>query len=79
MKIAYIPEDAPFNEDQRAWISGFLAGLHSRVAMNMTAPPPVTGDAAPEAEDLIKTDAPDELQPHVPDQATPPAGASTDD
>ena len=45
MKIAYIPEDAPFNEDQRAWISGFLAGLHSRVAMNMTAPPPVAGDA----------------------------------
>ncbi len=45
MKIAYIPEDAPFNEDQRAWISGFLAGLHSRVAMNMTAPPPVTADA----------------------------------
>ncbi|AQA02773.1 sulfite reductase subunit alpha [Mycobacterium sp. MS1601] len=44
MKIAYIPEDAPFNEDQRAWISGFLAGLHSRVAMNMTAPPPVTGE-----------------------------------
>ncbi|CAN5505120.1 sulfite reductase flavoprotein subunit alpha [soil metagenome] len=44
MKIAYIPEDAPFNEDQRAWISGFLAGLHSRLAMNITAPPPVTAD-----------------------------------
>jgi sulfite reductase (NADPH) flavoprotein alpha-component len=44
MKIAYIPEDAPFNEDQRAWISGFLAGLHSRLAMNIAAPPPVTAD-----------------------------------
>lgn len=44
MKIAYIPEDAPFNEDQRAWISGFLAGLHSRLAMNVAAPPPVVGD-----------------------------------
>lgn len=44
MKIAYIPEDAPFNEDQRAWISGFLAGLHSRLAMNMSTPPPVTSD-----------------------------------
>lgn len=40
MKIAYIPEDAPFNEDQRAWLSGFLAGLHSRLAMNLAAPPP---------------------------------------
>ncbi|WP_019972697.1 sulfite reductase flavoprotein subunit alpha [Mycobacterium sp. 141] len=46
MKIAYIPEDAPFNEDQRAWISGFLAGLHSRLAMNLSAPPPATTDTA---------------------------------
>ncbi|MDF2822963.1 MAG: CysJ [Mycobacterium sp.] len=44
MKIAYIPEDAPFNEDQRAWISGFLAGLHSRLAMTMTPPPPAASD-----------------------------------
>lgn len=47
MKIAYIPEDAPFNEDQRAWISGFLAGLHSRLAMNVaTTPPPATTEGA---------------------------------
>jgi len=47
MKIAYIPEDAPFNEDQRAWLSGFLAGLHSRLAMNLAAPPPAaTADLA---------------------------------
>ena len=44
MKIAYIPEDAPFNEDQRAWISGFLAGLHSRLAMNIATPPPAIAD-----------------------------------
>ncbi|MDG4663730.1 sulfite reductase subunit alpha [Mycobacterium sp. 236(2023)] len=44
MKIAYIPQDAPFNEDQRAWLSGFLAGLHSRLAMNMAPPPPPTSD-----------------------------------
>jgi len=43
-KIAYIPEDAPFNEDQRAWISGFLAGLHSRLAMNLSTPPPAVAD-----------------------------------
>lgn len=44
MKIAYIPEDAPFSEDQRAWLSGFLAGLHSRLAMNIATPPPATSD-----------------------------------
>ncbi|QDG91919.1 sulfite reductase subunit alpha [Rhizobium sp. NIBRBAC000502774] len=35
MKIPYIPQDAPFNGDQRAWLSGFLAGLHSRAAMGL--------------------------------------------
>ena len=33
MEIPYIPKDAPFSEDQRAWLSGFLAGLHSRIAV----------------------------------------------
>ncbi|WP_417669194.1 sulfite reductase subunit alpha [Roseibium sp.] len=33
MQIPFIPKDAPFNEDQRSWLSGFLAGLHSRLAM----------------------------------------------
>ncbi|WP_018898057.1 sulfite reductase subunit alpha [Rhizobium sp. 2MFCol3.1] len=33
MKVPYIPADAPFNGDQRAWLSGFLAGLHSRLAI----------------------------------------------
>ncbi|MBS1690646.1 MAG: sulfite reductase flavoprotein subunit alpha [Actinobacteria bacterium] len=47
MKIAYIPEDAPFNEDQRAWISGFLAGLHSRLAMTLATPPPVVTTEQP--------------------------------
>lgn len=34
MKAPFIPENAPFNEDQRAWISGFMAGLYSRAAVN---------------------------------------------
>ncbi|MFE3837391.1 sulfite reductase subunit alpha [Pseudogemmobacter sonorensis] len=38
MRIPYIPEDAPFSGDQRAWLSGFLAGLHSRQAMGLAAP-----------------------------------------
>lgn len=43
MKIPYIPEDAPFNADQRAWLSGFLAGLHSRLAIET----PTAAAAAP--------------------------------
>ncbi|MEM1287300.1 MAG: sulfite reductase subunit alpha [Pseudomonadota bacterium] len=48
-KAPFIPDAAPFNEDQRAWLSGFLAGLHSRAAMG--AAQPVAGDAAPQAEE----------------------------
>lgn len=48
-KIPYIPSDAPFSEDQKQWLSGFLAGLHSRLAvgggMSSTSAP-----AAPAAE-----------------------------
>ncbi|MBC21029.1 MAG: sulfite reductase subunit alpha [Planctomycetaceae bacterium] len=33
MDEPYIPNDAPFSEDQRAWLSGFLAGLNSRVSV----------------------------------------------
>lgn len=29
MSAPFIPETAPFNEDQRAWLNGFLAGLYS--------------------------------------------------
>ncbi|MEM1341041.1 MAG: sulfite reductase subunit alpha [Pseudomonadota bacterium] len=36
-KVPYIPEDAPFSGDQRAWLGGFLAGLHSRAAMGSGA------------------------------------------
>ena len=45
MKIPYIPEDAPFNTDQRAWLGGFLAGLHSRLAIAADASV-ATGSAA---------------------------------
>jgi sulfite reductase (NADPH) flavoprotein alpha-component len=39
MKAPYIPEDAPFSGDQRAWLGGFLAGLHSRAVMGGNAAP----------------------------------------
>ena len=47
MKIPFIPDDAPFSGDQRAYISGFLAGLHSRTALGQDAVAPVA--AAPDA------------------------------
>ncbi|MHC5068008.1 MAG: diflavin oxidoreductase, partial [Planctomycetota bacterium] len=31
MQVPYIPQDAPFNGDQRQWLAGFFAGLHSRM------------------------------------------------
>lgn len=31
MKVPFIPEDAPFSADQKSWLAGFLAGLHSRL------------------------------------------------
>ena len=34
-QVPYIPADAPFSGDQRAWLGGFLAGLHSRKALGL--------------------------------------------
>jgi sulfite reductase (NADPH) flavoprotein alpha-component len=47
--IPYIPESAPFNAEQRAWLNGFLAGLFSQVpggapAPQLNAAPPKTGE-----------------------------------
>jgi sulfite reductase (NADPH) flavoprotein alpha-component len=30
--VPQIPPDAPFSEEQRAWLNGFLAGLFSRAS-----------------------------------------------
>ena len=48
MTIPFIPDAAPFSGDQRSYISGSLAGLHSRVAFGHDANVPAT--AAPEAQ-----------------------------
>ncbi|MEM9206346.1 MAG: sulfite reductase subunit alpha [Pseudomonadota bacterium] len=37
MKIPFVPEDAPFSEDQKSWLSGFFAGLYTQ--MNMQGAP----------------------------------------
>ncbi len=31
MKVPYLPQDIPFNEDQKQWLGGFFAGLHTRL------------------------------------------------
>ncbi|MFW0699320.1 sulfite reductase subunit alpha [Pantoea sp. R13S299] len=46
MKIPYIPEDAPFNGDQKYWLAGFLAGLHSRLLVLEDKQQPAAGAGA---------------------------------
>jgi len=48
MMIPHIPADAPFNSDQRSWLSGFMAGLNSRlIAGENTAAAPSASAAQP--------------------------------
>ncbi|MEM6971228.1 MAG: sulfite reductase flavoprotein subunit alpha [Pseudomonadota bacterium] len=55
MEVPYIPEDAPFSGDQRAWLAGFLAGLHSRKAMESATAvvAPATDAVKPKAVDIL--------------------------
>lgn len=46
MKIPYIPEDAPFNGEQKFWLAGFLAGLHSRLLVLENQPQAASGVAS---------------------------------
>ncbi len=34
MKIHQLPNDAPYSDNQRAWLGGFFAGLHSQLVQN---------------------------------------------
>ncbi|MEW6158843.1 MAG: flavodoxin domain-containing protein, partial [Verrucomicrobiota bacterium] len=40
--IPYLPENAPFTAEQRAYLNGFLAGLFSRTTQPAGAPVPMT-------------------------------------
>jgi sulfite reductase (NADPH) flavoprotein alpha-component len=40
-QVPFIPDNAPFNAEQRAWLNGFLAGIYSR------AEPPVAAEQLP--------------------------------
>lgn len=52
-KIPYIPEDAPFSGDQKQWLSGFLAGLHSRLAVGGASAAPAAAAAETKHLDII--------------------------
>ena len=51
-QIPYIPESAPFNAEQRAWLNGFLAGLLANQNAGQSAPQLSAGPAA-NAEPLL--------------------------
>lgn len=46
MKLPFIPEDAPFNGEQKHWLAGFLAGLHSRLLVLEDKPQTASGGIA---------------------------------
>lgn len=52
-KVPYIPADAPFSGDQRIWLGGFLAGLHSRLAASGGAAAPAAQAADVKYLDII--------------------------
>jgi len=37
MKVPFIPENAPYSDTQRAWLSGFFAGMHSHMLQSSAA------------------------------------------
>ena len=75
--IPFIPETAPFSIEQRAWLNGFLAGLHSAPAANGADAPPKnsepllilfgsqTGSAEGLAKKLAKESQPRGFAPKV--------------
>jgi sulfite reductase (NADPH) flavoprotein alpha-component len=42
--IPYIPETAPFTPEQRAWLNGFLAGLHATAPVETAAAAPTNSE-----------------------------------
>lgn len=69
MKIPYIPDDAPFNQDQRSWLGGFMAGLQTRLLdtenVSAAAKPPLYilyGSQTGNAEGMARAAAADARQ-----------------
>ncbi|MEM8633150.1 MAG: sulfite reductase flavoprotein subunit alpha [Pseudomonadota bacterium] len=49
MNAPYIPGEAPFSEDQRAWLKGFMSGIKAQAALGLidVAPAEAQAQAAP--------------------------------
>ena len=52
-KIPYIPEGAPFSEDQKLWLGGFLAGLNSRLVASASNVSPLETQSDVKHLDII--------------------------
>jgi sulfite reductase (NADPH) flavoprotein alpha-component len=46
MNLPYFPDDAPFTADQRSWVSGYLAGLKTRILGGAGQPDSQSGASA---------------------------------
>ena len=68
--VSYIPEDAPFSEEQRAWLNGFFAGYLSTVPA-ADAPPPLPAAADPAFRDPMDGGEDDGAPWHDPSLAMP--------
>ncbi len=74
MPVSLIPESAPFDTEQRAWLNGFLAGLlgmqetngNGQSAFSATANITATTLIAPAAVNSQRTDAEEDLPWHDP-------------
>lgn len=51
-KVPYIPADAPFSGEQKHWLGGFMAGLHSRLIVSGGANQVAAGAAPVETKPL---------------------------
>ncbi|KZX79377.1 sulfite reductase subunit alpha [Oleiphilus sp. HI0009] len=52
-RVPYLPQDLPFNEDQKQWMGGFLAGLHTRLLINNDGAQAGASQSAPVAQKAI--------------------------
>ncbi|GAB2637038.1 diflavin oxidoreductase [Vibrio panuliri] len=50
MKVPHLPQDIPFNDDQKTWLAGFFSGLHSRLLVKQESV--VHAESAPQVKSL---------------------------
>ncbi|MEM9497771.1 MAG: sulfite reductase flavoprotein subunit alpha [Pseudomonadota bacterium] len=53
MNAPYIPSEAPFSEDQRAWINGFMAGVKAQAALGLVHVAPAEAQAKAQPLDIL--------------------------